>query len=213
MIALFLHWCLVRAVPLPSRWWWQFELGFFILKSHRLVKFPNPHRLCKYHLIHKFYDFQLVLARRHLELTKVTSYLDRVWYIVITKKSLIRDENQLITLPVLRLLQPMGQNLGRVFNSRSVSVYVVRLCCFQAKRPNLKSKTRPKQLLRFIYIGDVFNAKSLATATGDSHYSTCLGHIGRRNTDRIVSIWNFCIAQGFSFKLPCFTSDIAGDFV
>jgi hypothetical protein len=44
-------------------------------------------------------------------------------------------------------VQLTGQNLGRVFNSRSGRMKVVQLLFFEAKLPNLKSKTRPKQLL------------------------------------------------------------------
>jgi len=39
-----------------------------------------------------------------------------------------------------------------------------------------------------MYVGDVFKAKMPATATSESHYCTCLGHLGWRNTNRIVSI-------------------------
>jgi hypothetical protein len=39
-----------------------------------------------------------------------------------------------------------------------------------------------------VNFGDVFKAKMLVTATCDSHYCTCLGHLGQRNTDRIISI-------------------------
>ncbi len=44
-------------------------------------------------------------------------------------------------------LQLKGQNLGRVFNSRSGRMRAMHLCCFEAKGPNLKLKTWPKQLL------------------------------------------------------------------
>ncbi len=44
-------------------------------------------------------------------------------------------------------LQLKGQNLGRVFNSRSGCVRVVQLCSFETKLPNLMLKTQPKQLL------------------------------------------------------------------
>jgi len=43
-------------------------------------------------------------------------------------------------------------------------------------------------LLRCISIGEVFRMKTPATATHDSHYYTCLGHLGQLNTDRIISI-------------------------
>jgi hypothetical protein len=44
-------------------------------------------------------------------------------------------------------IQPTGQNLGRVFNSRRGCVHAKRLHCFETKLPNLKLKTWPKQLL------------------------------------------------------------------
>jgi hypothetical protein len=44
-------------------------------------------------------------------------------------------------------LQLTGQNLGRVFNFRNVRVHAVHLLCYGVKLPNLKLKTRPKQLL------------------------------------------------------------------
>jgi len=39
-------------------------------------------------------------------------------------------------------------------------------------------------LLKLVYI----DVKMLLTATCDSHYCTCLRHLGWCNTDRIVSI-------------------------
>ncbi len=39
-----------------------------------------------------------------------------------------------------------------------------------------------------VYIGVELKAITPATATGDSNYCTCLGHLGRRDTDGIVSI-------------------------
>ncbi len=47
-------------------------------------------------------------------------------------------------------LQLTGQNLGGVFNSRSNCMCAMRLCCFEAKWPSLKLKTRPKQLLGYL---------------------------------------------------------------
>jgi hypothetical protein len=44
-------------------------------------------------------------------------------------------------------LQLTGQNLGRVFNSRSGRVHALQLHFSETKQPNLKLKTRPKQLL------------------------------------------------------------------
>jgi hypothetical protein len=54
-------------------------------------------------------------------------------------------ENNLLT--AMDKLQLTGQNLGRVFNSRSGRMCVMPLCCYEAKWANLKFKTRPKQLL------------------------------------------------------------------
>ncbi len=42
--------------------------------------------------------------------------------------------------------------------------------------------------LRLAYIGSVFKAKMPATATRDSHYYTCPGHLGQHSTDRFVSV-------------------------
>jgi hypothetical protein len=44
-------------------------------------------------------------------------------------------------------LQLTGQNLGRVFNSRSDCMSGMHLYCYEAKQLNLKLKTQPKQLL------------------------------------------------------------------
>ncbi len=44
-------------------------------------------------------------------------------------------------------LQLTGQNLGWVFNLRSVHLPVAHLWCYLVKLPNLKLKTRHKQLL------------------------------------------------------------------
>ena len=44
------------------------------------------------------------------------------------------------------------------------------------------------EFVSIVYIGVEFKAITPATATGDSNYCTCLGHLGRRDTDRIVSI-------------------------
>ncbi len=49
-------------------------------------------------------------------------------------------------------LQLTGQNLGRVFNSRSDCMSALHLFCYEAKQPNLKLKTRPKQLLGSILL-------------------------------------------------------------
>ncbi len=44
-------------------------------------------------------------------------------------------------------LQVTGQNLGRVFNSRSGCMCARLLRCYEAKLPDLKSKTRSKIIL------------------------------------------------------------------
>ncbi len=44
-------------------------------------------------------------------------------------------------------LQLTGQNLGRVFNFRFGHLQAEHFWCYQVKLPNLKLKTRPKQLL------------------------------------------------------------------
>jgi hypothetical protein len=44
-------------------------------------------------------------------------------------------------------LQLTGQNLGRVFNSKIGGVHAVQLHFSETEQPNLKLKTRPKQLL------------------------------------------------------------------
>ncbi len=44
-------------------------------------------------------------------------------------------------------LQSTGQNLGRVFNSRSGRMCATHLCCCEGKRSNLKLKTQTKQIL------------------------------------------------------------------
>jgi hypothetical protein len=44
-------------------------------------------------------------------------------------------------------LQLAGQNLGQVFNFRSGHLHAAHLWCYLAKLPNLKLKTRHKQLL------------------------------------------------------------------
>ncbi len=47
-------------------------------------------------------------------------------------------------------LQLTGQNLGGVFNFRSGHLHSGHLWCYPVKLPNLKLKTRPKQLLGFL---------------------------------------------------------------
>ncbi len=49
-------------------------------------------------------------------------------------------------------LQLTGQNLGRVFDSNSDRVYDIQLHFSEAEQPNLKLKTRPKQLLGYLLL-------------------------------------------------------------
>ncbi len=49
-------------------------------------------------------------------------------------------------------LQLTGQNLGGVFNSRSGHVYALQLDFSETEQPNLKLKTRPKQLLGYLQL-------------------------------------------------------------
>jgi hypothetical protein len=63
------------------------------------------------------------------------------------------EQTSILTSTVENLAQGMdklqlaGLNLGRVFNSRSGCMWARHLFCYEAKQPNLKLKTRPKQLL------------------------------------------------------------------
>ncbi len=43
--------------------------------------------------------------------------------------------------------------------------------------------------LSLVYIGNFLKAKMPALVTRDSHYCTCLGHHGRRNTNRNDTNW------------------------
>ena len=55
-------------------------------------------------------------------------------------------------------LKITGQNLGRVFNFRSVRVHAMHLLCYGVKLPNLKLKIRPKQLLGYLLLDIVLPA-------------------------------------------------------
>ncbi len=57
-----------------------------------------------------------------------------------------KGEGRSLSTFCLDKLQLTGQNLGQVFNSRSDRVYDIHSCWHWAKLPNLKLKTRPKQL-------------------------------------------------------------------
>jgi hypothetical protein len=56
---------------------------------------------------------------------------------------------------VMDKLQLTGQNLGRVCTFRIAHVHVVHLHCYRVKLPDLKLKTRPKQLLGSLPLGIV----------------------------------------------------------
>ncbi len=58
-------------------------------------------------------------------------------------------------------LQLTGQNLGRVSNCRSGSVFAMQLSCFETKRPNLELKTQPKQLLGSLPLDIAFPEETL----------------------------------------------------
>jgi len=47
-------------------------------------------------------------------------------------------------------LQLAGWNLVRVFNSKSGCMCAKHLFCYEAKQPNLKLKTQPKQVLGYL---------------------------------------------------------------
>jgi hypothetical protein len=49
-------------------------------------------------------------------------------------------------------LQVTGQNLGRVFSSRSDCMSAMNFFCYEAKQLNLKLKTWPKKLLGFLLL-------------------------------------------------------------
>jgi len=55
-------------------------------------------------------------------------------------------------------LQLTGQNLDRVFNSRSGCMCALHLCSNEAKRPHLKLETRLKHLLGSLSLAFVLPA-------------------------------------------------------
>jgi hypothetical protein len=56
-------------------------------------------------------------------------------------------------------LQLTGQNPGRVFNFRSCHFHSAHLWRYRVKLPNLKLKTRPKQLLGSLPLDIAFPAE------------------------------------------------------
>ncbi len=58
-------------------------------------------------------------------------------------------ENMILS-QIMDKLRPTGQNLDRVFNFRSGHLHATHLWCYEAKLPNLKLKTRPKQHRGFL---------------------------------------------------------------
>jgi hypothetical protein len=63
-------------------------------------------------------------------------------------------------------LQLRGQNLGRVYSSKSDCMSAMHLFCYEAKQLNLKLKTRPKQLL-----GSLLLAFALPVFTFSSQFT------------------------------------------
>ncbi len=71
----------------------------------------------------------------------------------------------------MRKLQLTGQNLSRVFNSRSVHMHSLQLICFETKLLNLQLKTWPKRLRKdYLSVWDQFykwllfkNVKNITT--------------------------------------------------
>jgi hypothetical protein len=60
-------------------------------------------------------------------------------------------------------LKLTGRNLGRVFKFRRVCLHTIRLYYFETKLPNLKLKTRPKQLLGSLPLDIALPVKSSFT--------------------------------------------------
>ncbi len=58
-------------------------------------------------------------------------------------------------------VQLTRQNLGQVFDSRSGCMSAMHLCCYEVKRPNLKLKTWPEQLLGFLSLAFALPALTL----------------------------------------------------
>jgi hypothetical protein len=54
---------------------------------------------------------------------------------------------------------------------------------------NLRRQLKHLAQLWIIHIGKVCKATLSATATRNSHYCTCLGHLWGRNTDGIISVY------------------------
>ncbi len=67
-------------------------------------------------------------------------------------------------------LQQLGQNLGQVFNFRSGHLKSAHLWCYRVKLPNLKLKTRTKQLLVSPLLDIVLTNSTLEV-------SVCLPHM------------------------------------
>ncbi len=65
---------------------------------------------------------------------------------------LIKLWKMFFVLNIVSDIQSTVENLGWVFNSRSGRVYVMHLCYYETKVPNLKLKTRPKQLLDYLLL-------------------------------------------------------------
>ncbi len=51
--------------------------------------------------------------------------------------------------------------MGQVFFFRNGHVHAVHFLCYEVKRPNLKLKTQPKQLLGYLLLGIVLPAGTI----------------------------------------------------
>jgi hypothetical protein len=61
----------------------------------------------------------------------------------------LQSEQPVLAKPLMDKHQPTGQNLDRVFISRSGWHVCYALCCYEAKLPNLKVKNFARTTLRF----------------------------------------------------------------
>jgi hypothetical protein len=89
--------------------------------------------------------------------------------------------------PNLELKTEQKQHFGSLLlNSMTKCEQIHNMSLTFASLVTLKAGT--EHGLWIVYIGVVLKAIMLATATCDSHYCTCLGHLGRCDRDRIISI-------------------------
>jgi hypothetical protein len=86
------------------------------------------------------------------------------------------------------ILQLTGQNLGRVFKFRFGHLHAELFWCYQVKLPNLKLKTRPKQLLGslpLVIALTVFNFLLIIEGDTDKvlQFTVALKSINDKNVD------------------------------